>query len=48
MDLAIPTTLVVMNRKEFTNLAKRKYSFIQEILKEGLQLHGDILNIVRS
>jgi len=41
-------TLVVTGREKFTTWAKSKYSFAQEIVKEGYQLHGDILNLVRS
>jgi len=43
-----PITLVVIAREEFNAWIKSKFSFAQEIIKEGLQLHGDILNLVRS
>jgi len=43
-----PITFIVTSREEFTAWIKIKYSFAQEIVKEGLQLHGDILNLVRS
>jgi len=43
-----PITFIVTSREEFTAWIKIKYSFAQEIVKEGLQLHGDILDLVRS
>jgi len=43
-----PITLVVIAREEFVVWTKSGFSFAQEIVKEGLQLHGDILSHVRS
>ena len=43
-----PITLIVMSREQFSTLARNRYSFINEILKEGLQLYGDVLNLVRN
>jgi len=43
-----PITLVAIAREEFIAWAKSKFSFAQEVVKEGVQLHGDILNLVRS
>jgi len=43
-----PITLVVTSREKFITWVKSKYSFAQEIVKEGHQLHGDILKLVRS
>ena len=43
-----PITSIVMTRQQFTTWTKNKLSFAQEILKHGLQLHGDILSHVRS
>jgi len=43
-----PITSIVMTRKEFIAWIKSELSFAQEIVKEGLQLHGDVLSLVRS
>lgn len=43
---ATPITLIVMNRKEFVKWTKGKLSFAQEIREEGIQLYGDVLNLV--
>jgi len=43
-----PITTIVITQKEFTTWTKNKLSFTEEILKEGIQLHGDILTHVRT
>jgi len=43
-----PITSIVITRKEFVAWVKSELSFAQEIVKEGLQLHGDVLSLVRS
>ena len=43
-----PITLVVMAREEFIFWAKSEFSFAREIVNEGLQLHGDVLSLVKS
>ncbi|MEM2935697.1 MAG: nucleotidyltransferase domain-containing protein [Candidatus Bathyarchaeia archaeon] len=43
-----PVTSIVMNRGEFIEWMKNGLNFAREIEKEGIQLHGDVLSLVRS
>jgi len=43
-----PITLVVIAREEFAEWVRSGLSFAQEVVKEGVQLHGDVLSLVRS
>jgi len=43
-----PITTIVITQQEFTTWTKNKLNFTEEIIKEGTQLHGDILTHVRS
>jgi len=43
-----PITLIVITREQFIKWTKNKLSFAQEIMEEGIQMHGDILDLVRS
>jgi predicted nucleotidyltransferase len=45
---SIPITLIVLNREEFMKWMKDGLSFAREIEKEGVQLYGDVLSLVRS
>jgi len=43
-----PITFIVMSRGEFVKWVRNKYSFAEEVIKQGIQLHGDALNVVRN
>ena len=43
-----PITTIVITQQEFTTWTKNKLSFTEEIIKEGIQLYGEILTHVRS
>jgi len=43
-----PITLVVIARDEFAKWVRSRLSFAQEVVKEGVQLHGDVLKLVRN
>lgn len=43
-----PITTIITTQQDFTTWTKNKLSFAQEIIKQGIQLHGDILTHVRS
>jgi len=43
-----PVTSIVMNREEFIGWMKDGLSFAREIEKEGIQLYGDVLSLVRG
>jgi len=45
---SIPVTFIVMSKGQFVKWVRKKFSFAEEVIKEGIQLHGGMLNIVRN
>jgi len=41
-------TFIVMSRGQFAKWVRNKYSFAGEVTRQGIQLYGDLLNVVRN
>lgn len=48
LEANVVTTPLLMSRRRFLKLVEEKYTFANEVLKNGLQLYGNILKHVRG
>ena len=48
LEANVVTTHLLMSRKRFLRLVRERYTFANEVLEDGIQLHGSILKHVRG